>query len=189
MEAAPAELDLIPAILHDLATTAATAGEPANPPTMAARVLGLAVAAAQRQRTFAEPLHRMLEWLEERLDELTPYDAARFWHLRGISAWRRDGLVFVATRAFNRSTAMLSELSEPRNRSYLAVVHDTFGEMLHYQGRLGEARHELRRALACRDPNDSVGRAHTHGNLGRLCVDLGEYAVAAPLHRGPRAGR
>ena len=113
MEAAPAELDLIPAILDDLATTAATAGEPANPPTMAARVLGLAVAAAQRQRTFAEPLHRMLEWLEERLDELTPFDAARFWHLRGISAWRRDGLVFVATRAFNRSTAVSVAGSSP----------------------------------------------------------------------------
>ena len=154
-------------------------GEP-PPATVPALVVQIALLAILEVRRRPEAVRRLLDWLEPRLDELTPYDAARTWHLRAVAAWRLDDDAFAAARALNRSMRLLRAEASPRARAYSARVHDMFGQLLHQQGMLADAKGELERALALREHgNDPMGEAITHGNLGRLCMDLGDFAAAA----------
>jgi class 3 adenylate cyclase len=134
------------------------------------------VLALLASRHRGEVVPALLDELEPRLGELTPYDVGRFWHLRGVEAWRRDSS-FQATRALNMSARLLEDEHGARAERYLARVHDCFGQLLHQQGWLGDARREFKRALELRR-DDATGAAHTHGNLGRLCLDLGDFEAA-----------
>ncbi len=148
--------------------------EDADPAIGSAPFYLTAALIASRHRGDALPA--LLDELEPRLGEMTPYDVGRFWHLRGVEAWRRDA-VFQATRALNFSMKLLEDDRGPRAAHYLARVHDFFGQVLHQQGWLGDARREFNRALELRH-DDATGSAHTHGNLGRLCMDLGDFEAA-----------
>jgi class 3 adenylate cyclase/predicted negative regulator of RcsB-dependent stress response len=143
-------------------------------------VLHAALVALAESSRFPAALQATIEWLEARVPELSRYDAARFWHVRAVVAWRLDDSMFAATRALNASARLLRGDSSPRGRGYLARVFDTTGQLLHQQGMLADARRELERALALREETgDRVGEAITLGNLGRLCMDLGDFASAA----------
>jgi class 3 adenylate cyclase/predicted negative regulator of RcsB-dependent stress response len=143
-------------------------------------VLQAALVASLEPRRFADALRATTEWLEPRVGELSRYDAGRFWHVRAIAAWRLDDLAFVASRAVNASARSLTSDSSPRAKAYLARVHDTLGQLLHQQGLVADARRELERSLELREVSgDRVGEAITLGNLGRLCLDLGDFASAA----------
>ncbi len=142
-------------------------------------VLQVALVASRDFRRFGTALRAMLEWLEAATAAMSAYDVGRFWHLRGLTAWRLDDSSFMATRALNLASAFLTEDATPRADRYRARVHDTLGQMLVNQGLLTEGREELEHALDLRDPvEDLEGRAITLGNLGRLCMDLGDYVAA-----------
>ena len=152
------------------------------PPSTRTRVLlRAALLASLEWRRFAPALKTMIEWLEAGQSELTPYDTGRFWHLRGLAAWRLDDSLYLATRALNSSTRLLTEEGSSRALRYLPRVLDTFGQLLHQQGMLRDARRELEKALSLREasPGDRAGVAITLGNLGRLCIDLGDFASAS----------
>ena len=102
------------------------------------------------------------------------------WHLRGLAAWRVDGDVAAATRALGRSLELLLEGPDPRAVVYAGRVLDTSGQVLHHQGLLTDARDEFERSLALKEAaGDAAGAALTLGNLGRLCMELGEFGAAA----------
>jgi class 3 adenylate cyclase len=147
----------------------------ANKPQLA---LLAAVVAAMDTRRFGEALKRLLAFVDTTQEVLSAYDAGRCLHLKGILAWRLDGDIHSATRAFNRSIALLRDADTLQARTYLAWVFDSFGQLLHHQGLLTDARHEFERALQHRDPTDEAGVALTHGNLGRLCMELGDFRAA-----------
>lgn len=144
------------------------------------RVLLLAILAAANLRRFGLSLRPLLAFVDGRQDELDDLDAGRFWHLRGYAAWRLDDDPQTAVRALNRSVRRLRAVETRAGRAYLARVYDTSGQLLHYRGLLGDARAEYAMALASRKAaGDEVGLAITLGNLGRLCMELGDWTVAA----------
>ena len=155
--------------------------EDVGPKTRAEAVLQATLVASLESRRFATVLQTMIDWLDGAQAELSSYDMARFWHLRALTAWRLDDSMFMATRALNASTRILTADPSRRAVGYLARVLDTVGQLLHQQGMLREARRELEKALAMRDASgrDRAGAAITLGNLGRLCIDLGDFAAAA----------
>lgn len=142
-----------------------------------------AIVAATDLRQFGTALHHLVGGLHTAQPDMTDYDAGRFWHLQGVVAWRLEQAFAAATRALNRSLTFLQGVPSPEAQAYLARVYDTFGQLLHYQGLLSEARRELELALRHRDPADAEGTALTLGNLGRLCLDLGDFAGAAAAFR------
>ena len=138
-----------------------------------------AIVAATDVQQFGGALQHLLEVLRVEQTALTDYDNGRFWHLKGVVAWRLERELYTATRALNRSLAFLRGVPTPPAQEYLARVYDTFGQLLQYQGLLSEARREFELALRHRDPADEEGTALTLGNLGRLCLELGDFASAA----------
>ncbi len=149
-----------------------------TPPTsLAAQRLQLAIVASEERR-FGNIMLILLDAIEPELELLSPYDKARFWHLRGLFASRDERSVYLAMRALNTSMELLVKEPGGRARSYTARVHDAFGQLLHSHGMLFDAERELLAALELRG-DDQFGRAITHGNLGRLYMDLGDYAKAA----------
>ena len=138
-----------------------------------------AIVAATDVRQFGEALQHLLEVLRAEQTALTDYDAGRFWHLTGVVAWRLEQALSAATRALNRSLTFLQGIPTPQPQGYLARVYDTYGQLLQQQGLLTEARREFELALRHRDPGDEEGIALTLGNLGRLCLELGDFASAA----------
>ena len=138
-----------------------------------------AIVAATDVQQFGAALQHLLEVLHVEQTALTDYDAGRFWHLKGVVAWRLEHALYAATRALNRSLTFLRGVPTPQAQEYLARVYDTFGQLLQYQGLLSEARREFELALRHRDPADEEGTALTLGNLGRLCLELGDFASAA----------
>jgi class 3 adenylate cyclase len=145
----------------------------------ARQVLLSAIVAAADLRRFGPALGPLLTFVDARQGELDDFDAGRFWHLRGYAAWRLDDDGPAATRALNRSVRLLRALDTPQARAYLARVHDTSGQLLHHRGLLGDARAEYEVAFARRqEAGDETGLAITLGNLGRLCMDLGDWEAA-----------
>jgi class 3 adenylate cyclase len=145
----------------------------------ALHAIQLLLVAATDTRRFGGAMTELVASLEPRLDELSIYDQARFHHLVGVKAWRLDGSVDRATRAFNTSARLLAEAGGDRAARYLGRVRDSSGQHLHQQGLLGEARNDFERALRIREQTGDVpGEAITLGNLGRLCLEYGEFAEA-----------
>ena len=63
--------------------------------------------------------------------------------------------------------------------AYLLKIFDTFGQILQHQGLLHDARLEFERALVCkRAGKDRYSTALTLGNLGCLCMELGDFGAA-----------
>ncbi|MBA2544698.1 MAG: hypothetical protein H0V17_33955, partial [Deltaproteobacteria bacterium] len=141
--------------------------------------LQAALLAATDLRRFGAAVRVLSQRLDAAQAKLSSFDIGRHQHVCGLVAWRVDGAIFRATRALNASIRALSAGTERENR-YLARVHDTFGQMLHQQGMLADALGEYRTSLALRDPErDRFGLAITHGNLGRLLMDVGNFREAA----------
>jgi tetratricopeptide (TPR) repeat protein len=143
-----------------------------------------AIVAATNIRQFGQALQALIAFVEAAQVALSDYDSGRFWHLKGVAAWRLgeqpDEAFYLTTHALNRSVAMLKGITAPHAQAYLARVFDTFGQVLQHQGLLREARLEFERSLHLRDAvADVVGAAWTRGNLGRLCIELGDFAAAA----------
>lgn len=110
----------------------------------------------------------------------TPFRRGVYEHLRGVAAFRLDRDVPAATEALNAALDALDADPSPAARGYAGRVHDTFGMLLHHQGLLVDAREAFERALAAKEAGgDAVGRALTLGNLGRLCMALGDFRAAA----------
>ena len=58
-------------------------------------------------------------------------------------------------------------------------VLDVFGQLLHHNGQLQDARAEFEKAVSYREAvNDEPGLALSLGNLGRLFIDLGDFRSA-----------
>jgi class 3 adenylate cyclase/predicted negative regulator of RcsB-dependent stress response len=140
----------------------------------------VAIVAAINTRRFSKALKCLLAFVGARETALSDYDSGRFWHLKGVVAWRLDEGLYPATRALNRSVRLLQSCDAPQAQGYLVRVFDTSGQMLQHQGLLREARVEFTQVLHMRqDVHDQVGEALTLGNLGRLCMELGDFAEAA----------
>jgi hypothetical protein len=102
-----------------------------------------AVVAATDFRQFGTTLQQLLEFVGAAQTDLSDYDSGRFWHLQGFAAWRLQDAFYTATRALNRSLVFLRDVHTSQAQTYLAHVYDTFGQLLHHQGLLTEARHEF----------------------------------------------
>jgi len=147
-------------------------------------LLRAGVAAARDPELLVVALPVLLEAVEADADDLDRYERGVLFHLRGLAAWRLDRDVPASTRALNRSVALLTGTEEPRTASYAGRVFDTLGQLLHHQGLLTDAREEFERALALKQAAGDVdGAALTLGNLGRLCMELGDFE-AAVAHLG-----
>ncbi len=139
-----------------------------------------AVVAAMDLGQFGGALQRLLGFVGAAQATLSDYDSGRFWHLTGFAAWRLDHALYPATHALNRSLALLQRLTLPHAQAYLARVHDTFGQLLQQQGLLRDAQQAFATALHCREAvPDNPDIALTLGNLGRLCLERGDFATAA----------
>lgn len=137
-------------------------------------VLAVALIAASQHR-LAKMLSVALEWLGPRLDALTAFDRARFWHLTGVAALRERAYLG-ATVALNRAVTLLGD---ERGAGYLPRVHDSLGRLLQAQGLVEDARREFRTAIALREKlGDEDGLALTLGNLARLELENGNWLAA-----------
>ena len=145
------------------------------------RLLRIAAAAATDARRHAKLLHDVLAVLRPREEELAPEARGRFFHLAGFFALRVDEDISRALRDLNRARDTLAPLANasPSAKAYLARIHDTLGQLLHRDGQWDAAQRELARSLALRrESGDVTGLAITLGNLGRLCLDIGNVASA-----------
>jgi class 3 adenylate cyclase/predicted negative regulator of RcsB-dependent stress response len=174
----------------DPADAAALAGLVASPPPgmldaederttdVDRAVVCAAILAAGDLRRFSAALPHLLARLEDA--HLDSYDLARWLHVRGFAAWRLHDELSVAMRSLNAATRTLTADGSPRAASYLARVHDTFGQLLFQQGLIEDARREYDQSRVLREQaGDRVGLAITLGNLGRLCMHVGQFALAA----------
>lgn len=144
------------------------------------RFVRACVVVAGDPRLMPRALRPLLAVLSPRRDVLSPFGGAVASHLRGIVAWRLDGDVPVAIDELNRSLEALETLGGTGPLAYAGRVHDTLGQLLHHQGLLVDAREAYERALAAKEAGgDVAGRALTLGNLGRLCMALGDFRAAA----------
>ena len=149
-------------------------------PGDAARFVRACVVVAGDPRLMPRALRPLLALLSPRRDTLSPFAGAVASHLRGIVAWRLDGDVPVAIDELNHSLEALETLGGTGPLAYAGRVHDTLGQLLHHQGLLVDAREAYERALLAKEAGgDVAGRALTLGNLGRLCMALGDFRAAA----------
>lgn len=141
-------------------------------------LLGVIICSARYPKELGN-IQEVLEKLVERSDQLTLYDQGRLWHVCAYYRWRIDDDFYLSLASINRSVSFLKKENSKLGKAYLSRVHDTIGQVLTLQGRLREARCEFEIALKYRDyePND-VGRALTLGNLGRLCLEIGDISSA-----------
>ena len=100
-------------------------------------------------------------------------------HLRATVAWRRDHNVLAASTYLNRSMEHLERDASDAADAYAGRVLDTMGQLLHFQGLLHDARRAFERALSTKErAGDGHGIALTQGNLGRLCMAVGDFEAA-----------
>ncbi|RLD60218.1 MAG: hypothetical protein DRJ05_05055, partial [Bacteroidetes bacterium] len=111
--------------------------------------------------------------------DLSGYDRGRFLHIRGYISWRIHNSIFFAYEYLNRGLKALLGLGTKEATCYMARVYDTYGQILRTQGLLKDARHEFEKSLALRkESGDTIGKALTLGNLGRLNLEMGNYKEA-----------
>lgn len=146
-------------------------------------LLAAIIAASDYQR-FHRDLKILLAFVKSEASELSLYDQARLSHLEGVATWREEGSIYFIEKALNLSIAILQQLGSPKAQRYLPRVFDTFGQFMHHQGLLKEARREFEVALQSREAvQDEPGTALTLGNLGRLCMDMGDFSAACDYLR------
>ncbi len=138
-----------------------------------------AVIATLRHDRFGFCLKTLLAFIGPRTARLSLFDRGRFWHLRGFAGWRIDHSIYAAVHALNLSLDRLLTLRTKEAFEYIARVFDTFGQLMQHQGLLTDARSEFEMALVYREKaEDEYGTALTLGNLGRLCMELGDFRSA-----------
>lgn len=136
-----------------------------------------AIILASMLRSHEDNLRKLLDHVATQEERLGTLDRGRFWHINGFAAWRFDNDIYHAYTALNRSIDLLN--STPKGNCYLARVWDTFGQLLHHLGAYQEAKLNFETALNYRKQcDDKTGAAITFGNLGRVCIDLGDYEEA-----------
>ena len=138
-----------------------------------------AIVAATDVQQFGAALQHLVAVLRVEQTALTDYEAGRFWHLNGVVAWRLEQALAAATRALNRSLTFLVESPRPRRRGIWRASTTPLDSSYSIKACSAEARREFELALRHRDPTDEEGTALTLGNLGRLCLELGDFASAA----------
>ena len=142
-------------------------------------LLATIVAAARRQQ-FNDVLEPLLRFVAAHATQLNAYDIARFSHIRGMHLWRSQASICAATQSFNSSIDLLETIGTDEASRYVPRVMDTYGQFLSAQGLMYDARKEFESALVYREAlHDDVGMAITLGNLGRLCMDMGDFNAAA----------
>jgi class 3 adenylate cyclase len=138
-----------------------------------------AIVAATRHWEHGEALVQLLQFTGKRISQMSPYDQGRYWHLKGFAAWRLDGSVYTAMQLLQRSVRRIQESDTPDADAYLPRVLDVLGQLLHHNGQLQDARAEFELAVKYREAiNDEPGLALSLGNLGRLCLDVGDFTAA-----------
>ena len=85
-----------------------------------------AIVAAGRSQQFGTALQRLLGYVDAAQASLSDYDRGRFWHLKGVAAWRLDDALYSATRALNRGIALLQDIETLPAQAYLGRIFDTF---------------------------------------------------------------
>ena len=141
-------------------------------------LLAGALCAAGKQDLLARALPALLDAVDTRSGR--PFDQGVFAHLQALRAWRLDEDLLTATEQINDSLTLLDAQTEPLAVAYSGRVLDTLGQMLHHQGLLRDARQAFERALERKERGgDREGIALTQGNVGRLCMALGDFDAAA----------
>src|SRR5262245_36693580 len=84
-----------------------------------------AIVAAGRPQQFGTALQRLLARVDAVQVPLSDYDRGRFWHLKGVAAWRLDDALYSDTRALNRGIALLQDLDTLPAQAYLGRLFDT----------------------------------------------------------------
>lgn len=137
------------------------------------------IVAATTFRLHVDLLRALLKALAEKEHLLSIYDRGRYWHLRGFAAWRLDEDWIATCRGFYRSIELLGSLTDQQQRAYLGRTWNSYAQFMHHQGRFHEARFAFERALDYkRDTHDEADRGFTLGNLGRVCLDFGDFDAA-----------
>lgn len=138
-----------------------------------------ALVAAAHFQDCGTALTALLALVRRTQSVLSDYDNGRFWHLKGFAAMYLDHDLASAACALHRSLACLQSNASPQMRAYQAQVYETLGQLFQRQGRLREARAAVEQALHHREVTDAEGTVCSLEQLGRLCMDLGDFASAA----------
>jgi len=142
-------------------------------------LLNILIIATFYLKKFNKVVTHLQEYILKNEQELSMFDKGRFFQIRGFLAWRVDGYLFSAYSFLNNSIKILSDLKTKESFLYLARVYDTYGQILRSQGLTNDAKQEFENSLEFREKaNDIYGKALTLGNLGRLNMELGDYAKA-----------
>jgi class 3 adenylate cyclase len=142
-------------------------------------LLNILIIATYNLKKFNKVVVQLQEYILKNEHELSLFDEGRFLQIRGFLAWRLDGFLFSAYQLLNKSLKILDQLKTKESFQYIARVHDTYGQILRSQGLTNDAKQEYENSLVFREKaNDICGKALTLGNLGRLNMELGDYAKA-----------
>ena len=142
-------------------------------------LLNILIIATFNLKKFNEVVIHLREYILKNEKKLSLFDKGRFFQIRGFLAWRVDGYLFSAYYFLNNGLNILSNLKTKESFLYIARVHDTYGQILRSQGLTNDAKQEYENSLIFREKaNDIYGKALTLGNLGRLNMELGDYAKA-----------
>ena len=142
-------------------------------------LLNILIIATYNLKKFNKVVAQLQEYILKNEHELSIFDKGRFLQIRGFLAWRIEGLLFSAYQLLNKSINILDKLKTKEAFQYIARVHDTYGQILRSQGLTNDAKQEFENSLVFREKaGDIYGKALTLGNLGRLNMELGDYAKA-----------
>ncbi len=138
-----------------------------------------AIVAAMKRHEYAAALKQLLERVGQKLRKMSPYDQGRYWHLKGFVAWKLDGSIDRGLHFLMRSVQLLQDSDSDCAKAYYPRVLDVFGQLLHHNGQLQDARAEFELAVKHREAlQDEAGLALSLGNLGRLLIDMGDFRAA-----------
>ncbi len=91
--------------------------------TRIALLAAVVAAASPRNTPTSEVLQPLLDFVSTEQATLSAYDHGRFWHLRGVVAFRED--IYTAARPLNRSIALIENEVTPQAQEYRARVLNT----------------------------------------------------------------
>jgi class 3 adenylate cyclase/tetratricopeptide (TPR) repeat protein len=149
-----------------------------NADTVRVCLLG-AIVAAVRHHEYAAALKQLLGRVGQKVRQMSQYDQGRYWHLKGFAAWRLDGSIDQGLHFLTRSIQLIQDNDSDCAKAYYPRVLDVFGQLLHHNGQLQDARAEFELAVKYREElDDEAGLALSLGNLGRLFIDLGDFRAA-----------
>jgi class 3 adenylate cyclase len=138
-----------------------------------------AIVAALHHPKYEAAFQLLLTDLSKIVLTFSRYDQGRYWHLKGFANWKCAADSYLARHSLTHAVELLANERGRPAKGYLTRVFDTFGQISRHEGMLNEARAEFEHALSLRKgDSDSAGTARTHGAIGRVCMDLGDYDSA-----------